>query len=127
MSKILYSLFILFVPLLFESSVEAETVYTAKWETNNEFPFYYTRSVITGEHGLIIEGSQTGIRTNRPVNYALVIDRFGTDRLISYQKVYGNTKFKIKLNAPKESKCKIRIFAYGGSRFPKGTIKFSPY
>lgn len=127
MTKIMYSVLILFASLLFGLSVKAETVYTDNWYTNNEFPFYYTGSIITGEHGLIIEGTQTGIANGRPVNYALVIDRVWTDRLLSFKKVYGNKNFKIKLAAPKGSKCKIRIFVYGGREFPKGTIKVTPY
>jgi hypothetical protein len=82
---------------------------------------------MTGDHGLIIEGKQSGIPKRRPVNYAIVNDKFGTERLISYTKVYGNTNFKIKLKAPKGTRCKIRIFVYGGREYPKGNLKVSPY
>jgi hypothetical protein len=127
MLKIRSIFLILFLPLLFGTSVHAETIFTNKWSTNNEFPFYYTSTITSGDHGLIIEGNQTGVAAGKPVNYALVVDRFWTDQLISYEKIYGNTTFKIMLKAPKGSKCKIRIFVYGGGEYPKGTIKVSRY
>lgn len=126
MVKLLFQLSFLFM-LLFGSSVSAKTIYTDKWSINNEYPFHYSSSIITGEHGVMIEGQQTGIAAGKPVNYALVIDKVWTDRLISYEKVYGSTNFKIKLKAPKESRCKIRIFVYGGREFPEGAIKVTPY
>lgn len=127
MFKILNSFFILSALLLFGSYIKAETVYSDKWSVNNEYPFHYTSSITTGEHGLIIEGKQSGVAKGRPVNYALVTKGLLTDRLISFEKVYGNTNFNIKLKAPKGSSCKIRIFVYGGIEFPKGTIKVSRY
>lgn len=126
MHKILFSLSILFTTLFTVSAVNAETV-SDQWYTHNEYPYYYSKSIKAGDHGLIIEGKQTGIPKRRPVNYALVTDKLGTEHLISYARIYGNTNFKIQLKAPSGSKCKVRIFVYGGREYPKGTIKVSPY
>lgn len=126
MHKVWCCLLAVCVSLFFYSKAEAKTIYSCNWQTGVEVPFKYTSYITTGKHGVIIEGKQSGIGNGRAVNYALVIDRIWTDRLISFKNVYGNTEFKIKLNAPKGTKCRIRIFIYGGG-LPKGSIKVSQY
>lgn len=126
MRKISCSFMILCISLLFWSPAEAKTVYTCRWQTSVEIPFKYSSYLTTGEHGLILEGKQTGLQKDGVVNYALVTNGTWSDRLISFNNVYGETNFKIKLKAPKGTKCKIRIFIYGGG-VPKGILKVSRY
>lgn len=126
MMKTFCILLFISLTIFFCAPAEARTEYTCKWQTSIEIPFKYTGYITTGDHGVIIEGQQTGLEKGRAVNYALVINRIWTDKLISFDNVYGDTHFKIKLKAPQGTKCKIRIFIYGGG-IPKGTINVIPY
>lgn len=126
MFKKMSGLLIVFTSLLLGASVKAETDYMVKWRTSLEIPFQYSSYIITGDHGVILEGKQKGIEKGGSVNYALVTNGYWSDRLISYQKVYGDSSFKIKLKAPKGTKCKIRIYVYHDG-YGSGLIKAKPY
>jgi hypothetical protein len=126
MDKIVGCLLIAFMSFFSNVPEKTETVYSGKWRTSVEVPFSYTKYITTGDHGLILEGKQMEVDKGRPVNYALVVGEHFSERLISYKKIYGDQRFKVKLTAPKATKCKIRIFVYG-SGVARGIITASPY
>lgn len=126
MDKIVSCLLIAFMTFFLNVPVKAETIYSGKWRTSVEVPFSYTPYITTGDHGLIIEGKQMDADKRRHVNYALVVGEHFSERLISYKKIYGDQRFKLKLTAPKATKCKIRIFVYG-SGVARGMITARPY
>jgi hypothetical protein len=102
----------------------AKTPYN--WKTTVDIPYTYSPEISTGDHGIIIQGSQSLYSKKHSIQYKLVKNGIFFDEIYDVAEVQGGGKegnvFSVKLKAPKGNGYQIKIAGYG-----KGNIVVTPY